>query len=204
MPDNRPPTFTESARRDQIVGLTIDLIAEHGIARTTLARIAGAAQLSNAAVLYFFGTKNAVIDEACRRVTAEVVDVVATAVGDAPTARKGIDAYVRSLIGHMTTHPAQVRVVIEMLTHGTPGGSGAAGESASPAPSRWPPVAELIERAQADGDIGPIDARTTAIALIGSTDAIFAESLVDPAYDTTLAVDQLLDLFDRATSPGRA
>jgi hypothetical protein len=44
-------TFTEAARREQITTLAIDLIAEHGYAGTSLAKIAEAAGLSNAAVL---------------------------------------------------------------------------------------------------------------------------------------------------------
>ena len=58
------PTFTEAARREQITNLAIDLIAEHGYAGTSLAKIAEAAGLSNAAVLYHFGSKNAVLESA--------------------------------------------------------------------------------------------------------------------------------------------
>jgi AcrR family transcriptional regulator len=193
-------TFTEAARREQIIGLTIDLIAEHGLARTTLARIAEAAGVSNAAVLYFFGTKNAVIQEAFQRVLSGVVDAIAVAIEQAPTAREGIDAYVRALVGHMAAHPTHVRVVIEMLTSGMPIVAGAYSEAGSPPPPRWRPLADLIERAQLDGDLRALDARTTAIALTGAIDAVFAEALADPGYDLTAAVDALLDLFDRATS----
>jgi TetR/AcrR family transcriptional regulator len=194
------PTFTEAARRAQIIGLTIDLIAEHGFARTTLARIAGAAGVSNAAVLYFFGTKNAVLDEACQRVLSDVIEVIAAAIAQAPSARAGIDAYVRALVGHMAAHPAHVRVMIEMLTGASPGAPIVPGPDAPP---RWRPLADLIERAQLDGDMRALDARTAAIALGGAVDAIFAESLTDPDYDLTVAVDEVLDSFDRSTSNNR-
>ncbi|MBF8185690.1 TetR family transcriptional regulator [Nonomuraea sp. K274] len=193
-------TFTEAARREQIIGLTIDLIAEHGLARTTLARIAEAVGVSNAAVLYFFGSKNAVIQEAVQRVLTGVVDAIAAAIAEASTAREGIDAYVRALVGHMAAHPTHVRVVIEMLTSDIPVASEALTEAGSRQPPRWRPLADLIERAQLDGDLRALDARTTAIALSGAIDAVFAESLTDPDYDLTAAVDTLLDLFDRATS----
>ncbi|MGI5290220.1 TetR/AcrR family transcriptional regulator [Nonomuraea polychroma] len=153
-------------------------------------------------MLYFFGTKNAVIQEAFQRVLSDVVDAIAAAVPGASTAREGIDAYVRALVGHMAAHPTHVRVLIEMLTSRVPIVSEAHEEAGSPTPSRWRPIADLVERAQLDGDLRALNARTTAIALTGAIDAIFAESLTDPDYDLTAAVDTLLDLFDHATSPG--
>lgn len=67
--------------------------------------------------------------------------------------------------------------------------------------SCWPPVAALIQAAQAAGDIRPLDARTTAIALIGAVDAIFAESMTDHDYDLMDAVEVVLEQFDRAVRP---
>ena len=194
-------TFTEAARREQLIDLTIDLIAEHGFARTTLAKIAAAAELSNAAVLYFFGAKNAVLLAAGERVMSDVIETVATAVSDAPTAREGIDAYVRAIVGHMVEHPSHTRVMIELLTQAPPDLVESVTGTSTPQASRWRPVAELIERAQLDGELRTFDARTAAIGLIGATDAVFAESLNDPDYDLRTAVDELLDLFDRSTAP---
>ena len=88
-------TFTEAARREQITTLAIDLIAEHGYAGTSLAKIAEAAGLSNAAVLYHFGSKNAVLESAYAKVISDLAESVSTAMTGAPSARDSIDAYVR-------------------------------------------------------------------------------------------------------------
>lgn len=156
-------TFTEAARREQIIGLTIGLIAEHGFRGATLAKIAEAAGLSNAAVLYFFGTKNAVLQSACERVMTNVIEVVSAAVGAATSAREAIDAYVRALVGYMAEHRSHTRAVIEMVTGAPPGLLEAATGSDDPATERWRPMADLIDHAILDGDIRTLDSRTTAI-----------------------------------------
>jgi hypothetical protein len=56
-----------------------------------------------------------------------------------------------------------------------------------------------MSRAQEDGDLRSFDTRTYAIALGGAIDGVFAEALSDPGDDLDRAVDDLLDLFHRAT-----
>ncbi|MFH8793497.1 TetR/AcrR family transcriptional regulator [Streptomyces sp. NPDC017941] len=53
-----PLTFTEQARRRQLVECTIDLISTHGLPATSLSAIAAAAGLSKAAFLYHFSSKD--------------------------------------------------------------------------------------------------------------------------------------------------
>src|SRR6516225_4565365 len=62
-------TFTETARRAQIVAAAIDTIAELGYGQASLARIAETAGTSKGAILYHFGGK----DELIRELVAEVV-----------------------------------------------------------------------------------------------------------------------------------
>jgi len=194
------PTFTEAARREQITNLAIDLIAEHGYAGTSLAKIAEAAGLSNAAVLYHFGSKNAVLESAYAKVITDLGESVWTAMSGAPSAKDSIDAYVRSLVGFMLSHPTHLRLMIEVLTTGEFGQPGQPPEAAPSTPPRWAPLADAMARAQTDGDLRSFDTRTYAIALGGALDGIFAESIADPGYDLSRAVDDLLDLFHRATA----
>jgi len=193
------PTFTEAARREQITNIAIDLIAEFGYAGTSLAKIAEAAGLSNAAVLYHFGSKNAVLESAYTKVITDLAESVWAAMDGAPSARDSIDAYVRSLVGFMLSHPTYVRLMIEVLTTGDFGRPGQPPEAGPSTPPRWAPLAEAMARAQTDGDLRSFDTRTYAIALGGALDGIFAESIADPGYDLSRAVDDLLDLFHRAT-----
>lgn len=189
------PTFTEIARREQITRVAIAVIAENGYARTSLARIAEAAGLSNAAVLYYFKSKNAVLEGAYASVIGAVSESIYAAMVDAASAKDSIEAYVRSLVSYMVANPTHMRLLIEVLitsdNESRPANAGA--------PPRWTPLADAMTRAQADGDLRPFDARTYAIVLGGAIDAIFAESLTDPDYNLARAIDELITLFQRAT-----
>jgi AcrR family transcriptional regulator len=193
-------TFTEAARREQITNLAIDLIAEHGYAGTSLARIAEAAGLSNAAVLYHFGSKNAVLESAYAKVITDLGETVWAAMSAAPSAKDSIDAYVRALVAFMVSRPTYLRLMIEVLTTSELGQPGQPPEPGSDTPPRWAPLAEAMARAQTGGELRSFDTRTYAIALGGALDGIFAESLSDPGYDLNRAVNDLLDLFHRAAA----
>src|ERR1700761_5363852 len=63
-----PRTFTETARRAQIVAAAIDTIAELGYGQASLARIAETAGTSKGVIIYHFGGK----DELMRELVAEL------------------------------------------------------------------------------------------------------------------------------------
>jgi AcrR family transcriptional regulator len=188
----RPPTFTEQARRAQLIDATIDLVARHGYAGTSLARIAEAAQISKATVLYHFPSKDAVV----RAAYESVLDGLTAQVGAAVEQRSGaaaVEAYIRSLVGHLNERPERARVISEAIT-------GDAEISDRPASaSRWQTVAALVEAAQAAGEYrSDADPRVTALMINGAVDAIVAERLADPAFDTPGAAEQLVEMLRRA------
>ena len=189
---DRPLTYTEQARRAQLVAVTIELVARHGYAGTSLARIAEAAGISKAAVLYHFPSKDAVVQAAY----AEVIDALTASVGAAVEAESGagaVRAYVRSLVGHLADRPDHTRMVIEAI-------GGDTGVSDTPqAPSRREAVAGLIEAAVAAGDYrSDADPVSLAVIVNGAVDAIVAERLTDPSFDAAGAADRLIDLLDGA------
>lgn len=191
-PDPRPPTFIEQARRAQLIDATITLLARHGYAGTSLARIAGSAKISKATVLYHFPSKDAVV----RAAYESVIEGLTTEVGAAVAAHTGaaaLEAYVRSLVGHLHERPERARVITEAI-------GGAEGVTDSPgAPARWQPVAELVAAAQKAGDYrADADPRVAAIALNGAIDAIVAERMADPTFDTPAAAEHLIGVLRRA------
>ncbi|HEY3507424.1 MAG TPA: TetR/AcrR family transcriptional regulator [Actinocatenispora sp.] len=200
MPTSRPRaadasalTLTELARRAQLIDVTVDLVAEHGYGGTSLARIAGGAGITKAAVLYHFPTKDAVIRAAHQHVLDTLVGEVAAAV-DAAGPADGPAAYVRSMVGHLRDHPRHTRVVIE-ATNGV-------GDLARTA-DRWGPLAELLAAARTARGLAPgPDLRTLAIIVGGALDAIVIERLADPGYDTSAAADMLVTMVEQALTTG--
>lgn len=188
----RPRTVTEQARHAQFIQVTIEVVARHGYAGTSLARIAEAAGVSKAAVLYHFPTRDAVVQAAY----ASVIEGITAHVGAAVAPRSGAEAlaaYIRSLVGYLREHPDHVRMIMEAIT-------GDNGITDTPqASSRWQTVAGLIDQAKAAGHYRPdVDSPQVAVIVNGAIDAIVSQRLADPEFDSTGAADTLVRLLDRA------
>lgn len=184
------PTFTERARRGQLIECTIDLISTKGYPAASLSAIAERAGLSKAAVLYHFSSKDnltrAALEHVLERFTAYVEERVAAA----PDPLAAVVAYVRAMVGYQQANRRHVRVITEMLLDdagGTrlknPGGHDTAG--------RWNTLAELLEAGQRAGRLREFDTRTVALAIGGAVDGVIAHWLVHPELDLDAAADEL-------------
>lgn len=190
MPDARPRTFIEEARRRQIVDCTIELVSDRGFAATSLAGIAGRAGISKAAVLYHFTSKDAVLDASLTEVLDGLVGAVGAAVADAEGPEPMLLAYLSGVVAHMRDHPARARFLTEVLVrdHGerrelVPGSTASV--------TRWQAVAGILELGQQSGAFRGFDSRTLAVVIGGALDAIVAEWLGDPTFDLDAAAAEL-------------
>lgn len=61
-----PSTENTARRRQQLIEAAIDSIAEHGFAATTLAKVSSAAGLSQGVAVFYFKTKEALLEETLR------------------------------------------------------------------------------------------------------------------------------------------
>lgn len=186
----RSPTFTEQARRAQLVRMTIESVAEHGYAGTSLARIAEAAGVTKAAVLYHYASKNDLVEAAHEHVLSALVIAVGEAVDAAAPAGRPA-AYIKTMIGHLTEHPTHTRMIVEAMIHVT--------EPAEPS-ARWLPLARIL--AEAAGVEDPLELRHLAIATGGAIDAIVSERLQDAGYDTAAAAAVLVTTTEQALGLG--
>ncbi|MBM6590458.1 TetR/AcrR family transcriptional regulator [Brevibacterium sp. RIT 803] len=184
----RQSTFTQRARRAQIIDVTIELLAEHGFSGVSLSQIADRAGVTKPTVLYHFTDKATLV----RGAYQHVLDAMVSSVGEAIDAAEVTDrpsAYVRSLVTHYVNHPSHTRVSVEALIHG-----GARTDSSA----RWKPVAELLKSArEARGVKSPSDSRTAALIIGGAIDAVVGEALEDPGYDAAAASEEIVDLIEQ-------
>ena len=181
-------TFTEQARRVQLIDVTIELVAERGYAAASLGRIAESAGITKAGVLYHFPSKQALVEAAHEHVLSALVTTVGAAVEAAGPA-EGPAAYIRSMVGHLRDRPRHVRMLIEAITSGA---------SLTDSKARWSAVAELVSAARAArGLTGVADVRSAALVIGGGIDAIVSESLADPEYDAAAAAELLVHVVER-------
>lgn len=186
--EDRPLSFIEQARRDQLVEVTIGVVAEHGHAATSLARIAEAAGITKGAVLYHFASKDAVVAAAHAHVLDALVADIGAAVDAAPADRAPA-AYVRRMVGHLAERPDHARMIIEAMIH----------DHRPDSSARWKPLATLLGHAREARGLGPgPDLRTLAIITGGAIDAIVGERLQDAAYDAGAAAEELVVMLESA------
>ncbi|WP_232666177.1 TetR/AcrR family transcriptional regulator [Pseudonocardia sp. TRM90224] len=186
MTENRRLTFTEEARRRQIVDCTIGLMSERGHAGTSLSAIAAAAGISKAAVLYHFTSKDKVIEAALAHVLDAYVAAVSQQVEAAPDAEGMIVAYIGAAMRHLGEHPTHVRVIVEVLAN-----TGAAAPGTTGATQRWQAVASMIDLGKEAGRFRDVDSRVMALAIGGALDGVVAEWIADPTFDLDAAATEL-------------
>lgn len=114
-PQESQPTFTETARRTQIVQSAIATVNEIGYPRASLAEIAKRAQVAKSAIVYYFGSKDSllmhVIDRVFSALGAEVEAAVVAE--EAPDAR--LRAYVESYLAYVSAHRHEVAAGVEIV-----------------------------------------------------------------------------------------
>ena len=77
----------DRSRRSQLIGVTIDSLAELGYVSSTLAQIAGRAGVSPGLVAHYFGDKEGLLEAAFRSLSRRVGDQVRSRLARARTPR---------------------------------------------------------------------------------------------------------------------
>jgi AcrR family transcriptional regulator len=94
--DERSPTFTQSARRAQIVGCAIEVIAEVGYPQASIRKIADRVGVAMSAVLYHFGNKDNLVDAIVEEMYRTALSTVVPAMEAESTATGKLNAYIRA------------------------------------------------------------------------------------------------------------
>lgn len=184
-------TFTERARRQQIVECAIDLIADRGYPSTSLAAIAEAAGISKAAVLYHFTSKDNLDRTTLTHVLDQFFAYVTERVEREKDPGEAVVAYVRAMISYQQANRRHVRVITEMLLDDK-GGTRLKTPGSHDTHDRWQALARLLAAGQETGRLRASDARTTALAIGGAIDNVISYWLVHPDFDLDAAADELV------------
>jgi AcrR family transcriptional regulator len=190
-------TFTEQARRAQIVQAAIETIAELGFARASYAQIAKRASLSSTGLIsYHFDSKDELIDE----VVAEVV-----AAGQAymlpriEAADDKLRAYIESNLEFMATHRPHLVAVVQVLNALPRAGDGQPSAYGERHARGLEQLAALLRAGQRAGELRRFDPLTMAMAIRAAIDAVGTRGGggADPTLRATAR--ELATLFERAT-----
>lgn len=187
-------TFTESARRAQIVAAAIAVIAEHGYAATSFTRIAKQAGLSSTGMIsYHFANKDDLLREVLTEATTVAYEFISPRMEAAAGYRAKLRARLESNMELVRAHPAHVRALMEIARN--------APTTPDFVDDRFGLFAGHLRAGQEAGEFGRFNVDAMAVAIIGAIDAMVIGLVQYPDVDATEFGREIADTFDRATRP---
>jgi AcrR family transcriptional regulator len=197
----RERTFTEDARRAQIVDCAIDILAERGFAQASLDRIAERAGISKGVISYYFAGKADLLGQVVRSVYSAGEAVIRPRVEAEESAPAMLEAYLRANIEFLRDHHRQIAAMTEIILNAR-SAEGllrfAGGHEGIEALLN--PLEEILRKGQRDGDFTTFDTRTMAWTLRSAIDSVNQQRDHDPGLDFDRCSRELTALFARATT----
>lgn len=192
------PTFTEKARRAQILACAIEVIAESGYGQASLAKIARRAGVSKGVISYYFAGK----EELLGHVLVDVYARAGAGIGirlapeDGPVAQ--LRGYLEANLDFLRDHLADIRAVVEIATNARRP-DGALRFSPGDADPVLEHLVQLLRDGQTSGDFRDFDARSVALMIRGAIDTASGRLVTDPSFDLSRYTRELIILVELAT-----
>lgn len=197
-------TFTQLKRRDQLVGCTIDAIAELGFPRTSVAEVARRAGVSKGVVTYHFAAKDDLISAVIADVLGSMSGYVqprllAAEPGKFP--ERFIAPYITTWVEYFRTHAREVIALVRIY-------NSFRDEAGRPNPAfdvradEVAAVEQVLMLGQAKGLLGTFSTRVMAASLKAVLDDLLTQFAADPGLDIEAYGAELVALFERASRPG--
>jgi AcrR family transcriptional regulator len=194
-------TFTENARRAQIVGAAIDTIAELGYGQASLARIAERVGISKGVISYHFAGKEDLVREVLGEVLARAEAYMAPRIPAGPAGPVVLRAYIESNLSFMGEYHNHLLAIVEVAQNARDA-SGRRLLNASALAAGAGALVDMLARFQARGELREdFDPAVMAMAIREAIDAVPRRMARDPGLDVAHVGRELADLFDRATRP---
>ncbi|MEU0566079.1 TetR/AcrR family transcriptional regulator [Nonomuraea sp. NPDC005983] len=190
-------TFIEEARRAQIIASAVEVIADLGFARASLAQIAKHAGISKGVISYHFASKDALMEEVVDRLYAGIADHVLARTEGVATATELLRTHILSVAEHMRGHRTQIKALGEIFYNlrdadGRPRYGINANEEVYQA------LEQIYRLGQESGEFRQFDVRVMAITQSSAIDNMFAYWVARPGHDLDAHARELADLFERA------
>ena len=194
-------TFTQAARRAQLVGCAIDALAEVGYQQTTVAEVARRAGVSKGVVTYYFPARDDLVWAVVAAVFGSVGEHVGSRLENVPPGRF-VATYLTAWTDYYRTCRREMTAIAEIWTSFRDA-SGRPHLDARTLGRERELVEAALSAGQADGTLGDFSPRVMAVTLKAALDGLLGQLAVDPALDLDAYREELIALFDRATSPAR-
>jgi AcrR family transcriptional regulator len=187
-------SFTAEARRTQIVGAAIEVIAEVGYPQASFARIAEQAGLSSTRLIsYHFAGKKELIEEVVSELYREIGGFMRARLADVKSPVAALHGYIEGYLEFVAGHRTQMKALMSIFLNG--------GLDYDPAEQEvvvLSPVEQILKEGQAAGAFRQCDVRVAAATVQRSLDGIPLMLEAHPDLDLTTCARELVTLFDHA------
>ena len=195
-------TFTETARRAQIVAAAIETIAELGYGQASLARIAETAGTSKGVIIYHFGGKDELMRELVAEVVARGVAYMEPQIDAEPTGAGKLRAYIESNLAFMGENRNHMVAIFEIALNAR-AADGSRLYDVSVQDAGVAALEQLLAYFQGTGEFrAGFDPHVMAMAIRAAINAVPAQLARDPALDVAHHAREIADMFHIATRPG--
>ncbi|WP_394427934.1 TetR/AcrR family transcriptional regulator [Streptomyces sp. SGAir0957] len=192
-------TFTQKARRAQIVQAAIESLAESGYAKTSFTRIAQQAQLSSTGMIsYHFSGKPELFAEVVHTIMEKADQLAGARMSEENTCRGKLSAYVITHFDFAARYPLDTQALTEIVR--MIGDQQITGlETIERRVMSVDRLGALLEQGRTAGEFAEFDCLTMALAIRGAIDNVLRHHVCEAALDLDRCARELADMFDRCT-----
>ncbi|MFF4603989.1 TetR/AcrR family transcriptional regulator [Streptomyces sp. NPDC001339] len=192
-------TFTNAARRAQIVAAAIDTIAELGYVKASFVKITERAGLSSPRMIsYHFADKDDLMHQIVREVFTAGAEFIGARMAGQETVAGKLRAYLEANLRFLREHPRAMLALAEIGPHvREPGGRPYTSQSAQEPSVRG--LEELLSAGQRSGEFRDFDVHAMAVMIRGAVDAAAQRLRGEPGLDFDAYTHELVTAFARAT-----
>lgn len=190
----RHRTFTETARRAQIVEAAIAVIAEAGYVHASFALIAKRAGLSSTGLIsYHFASKDELIGEVISTIFTQIEEFMGQRLGQPANATTALRAYIEANIAFIGSHRAQMRALLDIFLHG-----GLPYDATTERTVRAP-LEDILRWGQESGEFRSFNPQVLASVVQRAIDGLPMLLTTDPDTNVEDYGREIATLFDLAT-----
>ncbi|WP_231974105.1 TetR/AcrR family transcriptional regulator [Pseudonocardia sp. HH130630-07] len=190
----------EDVRRAQIVESAVDVVAEVGYARASLARIAERAGISSKGVIsYHFDGKDELFDQIVAQIYERITEFVVPHLDRETTVVGRLGARFRSIATYANAHRAEMVALTEILSHLRDADGRLRYGDAFNEPY-YQRLEETFRGGQESGELCSFDPRVMAVTVQAAIDSMIAYADTHPDHDVEAHGAELARTFERAIS----
>lgn len=197
-------SVTEAARRAQIIGATIGVIADLGYRKATFAKIKERAGLSSTRMISYHFTSKAGLMQSVLSTVVETKNEFLkerTGGGVDPADRPGyLRAHIETSIAFLRAYPECVRVLTELAANADDA-DGWVMTKVLVDDMRVHGLARQLKQGQAEGRFGAFTPEVMAMSIAQAIDGVAAAYAADPSLDLEQYAREVADTFVKATAP---